>query len=82
MNDCILMTYCAYDKTSIKEAIKNKSNCGEDYLTLLIETKHGSFHTVTATYFNDDGDELYMLDHPSFNMSLDDVVKFAVLKVL
>ena len=80
MNDWILLTHCEYDKSGIKKDIKRKSNEGKLYLTLLVETQYGSFHTVTAAYFNDDGDELYMLDHTSFNLTLDDVKRYSVLK--
>ena len=80
MNDWILLTHCEYDKSGIKKDIKRKSNEGELYLTILVETQHGSFHTVTAAYFNDDGEELYMLEHPSFNLTLDDVKRYSVLR--
>ena len=80
MNDWILLTHCEYDKRSLKKDIKQKSNEGGLHLTILVETHYGSFHTVTAAYFNDDGDELYMLDHPSFSLTLEDVKRYSVLK--
>lgn len=80
MKDWILLIHCEYDKTGLKRDIKQKSNEGKLYLTILVETHHDSFHTVSAAYFNDEGDELYMLDHPSCNLTLNDVKRYSVLK--
>ena len=81
MNNWILLYGSKYNTSGLKRTIKEKSNLGRDYLTLLIETHRGSYHTVTASYFNDDGDELFMLDHSSVNFTLDDVKRYAVLKI-
>ena len=81
MNDWILLMHCEYDKTGLRKEIKQKSELGKLYLTLLIETHHGSFHTVTAAYYDDGEDELYMLEHPSCNFTLDDIKRYSVLKV-
>lgn len=81
MKEWVLLYNSNHSTSGLKRAIKDKSNLGKDYLTILIETYHGSYHTVTASYFDDEGEELYMLDHPSANFTLDDVKRYAVLRV-
>ena len=81
MNDWILLMHSEYDKTGLRKEIKQKSELGKLYLTLLIETHHGSFHTVTAAYYDDGEEELYMLEHPICNFTLDDIKRYSVLKV-
>ena len=81
MDDWILLMHCEYDKAGIRKEIKQKTDLGKLYLTLLIETHYGSFHTVTATYYDGGEDELYMLEHPICNFTLDDVKRYSVLKV-
>lgn len=81
INNWILLCNSNYSTSGLKRTIKEKSGLGKDYLTILIETYHGGYHTVTASYFDDEGEELYMLDHSSVNFTLDEVKRYAVLRV-
>ena len=81
MRDYILLKHVAGNIDTLKNDIKKATEDGLYCITLLIETVWGSFDTVSATYYNDFGDELYMLDHNSCNFTLEDIKRYAVLKV-
>lgn len=81
MKDWILLKHALGNIDILKNEIREASNNGENYITLLIETNNNSFATVTASYYNDFGDELFMLDHNSCNFCLDDIYRYAILKV-
>ena len=70
---------------SLKQEIRDKTQLGKYYLTMLIETHEGSFDTVSVSYYNDyygyEDDELFMLSHNSCNFTLDDIKRYAILKI-
>ncbi len=71
----------------LKQDIKDKTALGKYDLTLLIETTYGSYYTVCASYYcydtntNSAYDELYTLQHPSINFTLDEIKRYAILKI-
>lgn len=81
MQDCILLKHALGNIDILKKEIREATGEGLYCITLLIETQWESFDTVSASYYNDFGDELYMLDHNSCNFTLDDIKRYAILKV-
>ena len=81
MKDWILLLHAQGNMKILKRDIKDATNNGVYNITLLIETVYGSYSTVTASYYNDLGDELYTLEHNSCNFSLDDIKRYAILKI-
>ena len=69
------------DLAQLRRDIKEATNKGLYNITLLIETVYGSYSTVTASYYDDLGDELYTLEHTSYNFTLDEIKRYAILKV-
>ena len=81
MKDWILMLYAQGNMNILKRDIKDATNNGLYSITLLIETVYGSYSTLTASYYNDLGDELYALEHNSCNFTLDEIKRYAILKI-
>ena len=81
MKDWILMLHAQGNMRILKRDIKKATNEGIYNITLLIETVYGSYHTVTASYYDDLGDELYTLEHNSCNFTLDEIERYAILKI-
>lgn len=81
MKDWILLLHAQGNMRLLKQDIKDKTAQGKYDLTMLIETTYGSYHTVSASYYNDLGDELYTLDHNSYNFTLDEIKRYAILKI-
>lgn len=81
MKDWILLLHAQGDMSILKRDIKDATNNGLYSITLLIETVYGSYSTVTASYYDDLGDELYALDHNSCNFTLDEIKRYAILKI-
>ena len=81
MRDWILLLHAQGNMRILKRDIREATDNGIYSITLLIETVYGSYSTVTASYYNDLGDELYTLDHNSCNFTLDEIERYAILKV-
>ena len=81
MRDWILLLHAQGNMSILKRDIKDATNNGLYSITLLIETVYGSYHTVTASYYDDLGDELYTLEHNSYNFTLDEIERYAILKI-
>ena len=81
MKDWILMLHAQGNMRILKRDIKDATNNGIYSITLLIETVYGSYSTVTASYYNDLGDELFTLEHASYNFTLDEIKRYAILKI-
>lgn len=87
MKDWILLLHAQGNMRLLKQDIKDKTAQGKYDLTMLIETTHGSYHTVSASYYCYDTDtnsiygEVYTLQHPSYNFTLDEIKRYAILKV-
>lgn len=81
MKDWILLLYAQGNMGILKRDIKDATSNGLYSITLLIETVYGSYNTVTASYYDDLGDELYTLDHNSCNFTLDEIERYAILKI-
>lgn len=81
MKDWILLLHAQGNMRILKQDIKHATNNGLYNITLLIETVYGSYSTVTASYYNDLGDELYTLEHNSCNFTLDEIKRYAILKI-
>lgn len=82
MKDWILLKHALGNINMLKKEIREATGEGLYCITLLIETKWNSYATVSASYYNDFGDELFMLDHNSCNFILDDIKRYAILKVV
>ena len=81
MKDWILLLH-AQGNMRLKQDIKDKTAQGKYDLTLLIETIYGSYHTVSASYYcYDTDDEVYTLQHPSYNFTLNEIKRYAILKI-
>ena len=81
MRDWILLLYAQGNMGILKRDIKDATNNGLYSITLLIETVYGSYSTVTASYYDDLGDELYALEHNIYNFTLDEINRYAILKI-
>ena len=81
MKDWILLLHAQGNMRILKKDIKDATNNGLFNITLLIETVYGSYSTVTASYYDDLGDELFALEHNSYNFTLDEIKRYAILKV-
>lgn len=87
MKDWILLLHAQGNMRLLKQDIKDKTAQGKYDLTLLIETTYGSYHTVSASYYcydtdtNSADDEVYTLQHPSYNFTLDEIKRYAILKI-
>ena len=81
MKDWILLLHAQGNMRILKKDIKDTTNEGIYSITLLIETVYGSYCTVTASYYDDLGDELYTLEHNSCNFTLDEIKRYAILKI-
>ena len=81
MKDWILLLHAQGNMRILKRDIKEATNNGLYNITLLIETVYGSYSTVTASYYNDLGDELYTLEHNSCNFTLDEIKRYSILKI-
>ena len=81
MKDWILLLHAQGNIGILKRDIKEATNNGLYNITLLIETVYGSYSTVTASYYDDLGDELYTLEHNSYNFTLDEIDRYAILKI-
>ena len=87
MRDWILLLHAQGNMRLLKQDIKDKTAQGKYDLTLLIETIYGSYHTVSASYYcydtdtNSADDEVYTLQHPSYNFTLDEIERYAILKI-
>lgn len=81
MKDWILLKHALGNINILKKEIRKATEEGLYCITLLIETQWGSYDTVSASYYNDFGDELFMLDHNNYNFTLDDIKRYAILKV-
>ena len=81
MKDWILLLHTQGNTNILKRDIKDATNNGIYNITLLIETIYGSYSTVTASYYNDLGDELYTLEHNSYNFTLDEIKRYTILKI-
>ena len=81
MKDWILLLHAQGNMRILKRDIKEATNNGIYSITLLIETVYGSYSTVTANYYNCLGDELYALEHSSCNFTLDEIKRYAILKI-
>lgn len=85
MKDWILLHHAIGNMNTLKQEIRDKTQLGKYYLTMLIETQEGSFDTVSVSYYNDrygdEDDELFMLSHNSCNFTLDDIKRYAILKI-
>ncbi len=85
MKDWILLLHAQGNMRLLKQDIKDKTAQGKYDLTLLIETTYGSYHTVSASYYCYDADsaddEVYTLQHPSYNFTLDEIKRYAILKI-
>ena len=81
MKDWILLLHAQGNMSILKRDIKDATNKGLYSITLLIETVYGSYSTVTASYYDDLGDELYALEHNSYNFTLDEIKRYAILKI-
>ena len=81
MKDWILLLHAQGNMRILKRDIKDATNNGIYSITLLIETVYGSYSTVTASYYDDLGDELYALEHNSYNFTLDEINRYAILKI-
>ena len=85
MKDWILLHDAIGNMGTLKQEIRDKTQLGKYYLTMLIETQEGGFDTVSVSYYNDrygdEDDELFMLSHNSCNFILDDIKRYAILKV-
>ena len=82
MRDWILLLHAQGNMNILKRDIKDATNNGINSITLLIETVYGSYSTVTASYYYDClGDEMYTLEHNSCNFTLDEIERYAILKI-
>ena len=81
MRDWILLLHAQGNMSILKRDIKDATNNGFYNITLLIETVYGSYNTVTASYYDDLGDELFALEHNSYNFTLDEIKRYAILKI-
>ena len=81
MKDWILLLHAQGNMSILKRDIKDATNNGLHNITLLIETVYGSYNTVTASYYDDLGDELYTLEHNSCNFTLNEIKRYAILKI-
>lgn len=81
MRDWILLLHAQGNMSILKRDIKDATNNGLYNITLLIETVYGSYSTVTASYYDDLGDELFALEHNSYNFTLDEIKRYAILKI-
>ena len=81
MRDWILLLHAQGNMSILKRDIKDATNNGLYNITLLIETVYGSYNTVTASYYDDLGDELFALEHNSYNFTLDEINRYAILKI-
>ena len=81
MNDWILLLYAQGNMNILKRDIKDATNNGIYSITLLIETVYGSYSTVAANYYDCLGDEMYTLEHNSCNFTLDEIKRYAILKI-
>ena len=81
MRDWILLLHAQGNMGILKRDIKDATSNGLYSITLLIETVYGSYNTVTASYYDDLGDELYALEHNSYNFTLDEIKRYAILKI-
>ena len=81
MRDWILLLHAQGNMRLLKQSIKDKTVQGKYNLTMLIETTYGSYHTVSASYYCYDDDEVYTLQHPSYNFTLDEIKRYAILKI-
>ena len=81
MKDWILLLHAQGNMRILKRDTKDATNNGLYSITLLIETVYGSYSTLTASYYNDLGDELYALEHNSCNFTLDEIKRYAILKI-
>ena len=81
MKDWILLLHAQGNMSILKRDIKDATNNGLYNITLLIETVYGSYNTVTASYYDDLGDELFALEHNSYNFTLDEIKRYAILKI-
>ena len=87
MRDWILLLHAQGNMRLLKQDIKDKTEQGKYDLTLLIETTYGSYHTVSASYYcyytdtHNAYDEVYTLQHPSYNFTLDEIKRYAILKI-
>ena len=81
MKDWILLLHAHGNMSILKRDIKDATNNGLYNITLLIETVYGSYNTVTASYYDDLGDELFALEHNSYNFTLDEIKRYAILKI-
>ena len=87
MKDWILLLHAQGNMRLLKQDIKDKTAQGKYDLTMLIETTYGSYHTVSASYYcydtdtNSVHDEVYTLQHPSYNFTLDEIKRYAILKI-
>ena len=81
MRDWVLLLHAQGNMSILKRDIKDATNNGLYNITLLIETVYGSYNTVTASYYDDLGDELYALEHNIYNFTLDEINRYAILKI-
>jgi hypothetical protein len=81
MKDWILLLHAQGNMSILQRDIKEATSNGLYSITLLIETVHGSYNTVSAHYYDDLGDELYALEHNSYNFTLDEIKRYAILKI-
>ena len=81
MRDRILLLHAQGNMRILKRDIKDATCNGLYSITLLIETVYGSYNTVTASYYDDLGDELFALEHNSYNFTLDEINRYAILKI-
>lgn len=81
MKDWILLLHAQGNMRILKSDIKEATSNGLHSITLLIETVYGSYSTVTASYYDDLGDELFALEHNSSNFTLDEIKRYAILKI-
>ena len=81
MKDWILLLHAQGNMSILKRDIKDATNTVICSITLLIETVYGSYSTVTANYYDCLGDEMYTLEHNSCNFTLDEIERYAILKI-
>ena len=81
MRDWILLLHAQGNMSILKRDITDATNNGTYSITLLIETVYGSYSTATASYYDDLGDELYTLENNSYNFTLDEIERYAILKI-
>ena len=81
MRDWILLLHAQGNMSILKRDIKDATNNGIYSITLLIETVYESYSTVSANYYDCSGDELYTLEHNSCNFTLDEIKRYAILKI-